>query len=190
MVIDFKAKEQSEIHPTLINGEQIQIVTNYKYLGIMLDNKLRWDAWTDCLSKKLQQRMYFLKKLLSFNVESRILLMFYGAFIESIMTFCVICWYGNASEAQKRSLGKVVTTASKLLGTKLGSIESIYKGRVLNKANIILYDKRHPLSYTFELLPSGRRYCVPRCTKNRLKLSFIPQAIKFLNLSSSSSSGS
>ncbi len=151
--------------------------------------KLRWDAWTDCLSKKLQQRMYFLKKLLSFNVESRILLMFYGAFIESIMTFCVICWYENASEAQKRSLGKVVTTVSKLLGTKLGSIESIYKGRVLNKANIILYDKRHPLSYTFELLPPGRRYCVPRCTKNRLKLSFIPQAIKFLNLPSSSSSG-
>ncbi len=70
--------------------------------------------------------MYFLKKLLSFNVDSRMLLMFYGAFIESIMTFCVICWYGNASEAQKRSLGKVVTTASKLLGIKLESIESIY----------------------------------------------------------------
>ncbi len=40
MVIDFRVKEQSVIHPTLINGEQIQIVRNYKYLAIMLDNKL------------------------------------------------------------------------------------------------------------------------------------------------------
>ncbi len=46
----------------------------------------------------------------------------------------------------------------------------MYKERVLNKANIIVNDKRHPLSYTFELLPSVRRYCVPRCSKNKLKL--------------------
>ncbi len=93
--------------------------------------------------------------------------MFYGAFIESIMTLCVICWFGNASEAQKRSLGKVITTARKLLGTTLEIIESIQR-RVLNKANVIVNDRRHPLSYNFELLPSGRRYCVPSCLKNRL----------------------
>lgn len=89
----------------------------------MLDNKLKWDVWSDCVSKKLQQRMHFLKKLLSFNVHSRILLMFYGAFIESIVSFCVS--YGNASEAQKRSLGKGVLTASKLLGIKLEYREHI-----------------------------------------------------------------
>lgn len=188
MVIDFREKQLTEIHPTLINGEQIELVTNYKYLGVMLDSKLKWDAWSDCVSKKLQQRMYFLKKLLIFNVNNRILLMFYEAFIESIVSFCVICWYGNASEAQKRLLGKVVVTASKLLGIKLESIDSIYKGRVLNKAIVIVNDKRHPLSDSFKLLPSGRRYCVPKCSKNRFKFSFIPQAIKFLNSSPPSGS--
>ncbi len=78
----------------------------------MLDNKLV--GCMDSLSKNLEQRMYFLKKLLSFNVDSRMLFMFYRAFTESIKTLCVICWYGNASETQMRSLGKVVTTASKL----------------------------------------------------------------------------
>lgn len=56
----------------------------------MLDNKLRWDAWTDCKQKATTDNV------LSFNVDSR-MLMFYGAFIKSIKTFCVICWYGNAS---------------------------------------------------------------------------------------------
>ncbi len=118
------------------------------------------------LSKKLQQKIYFLKKWLSFNVDSRILLMFMGPlFIESIMTLC----------------HRVVTTASTLLGTKLGSIESIYiyKERVLNKANITMHDKRHPLLFTFESLPSGRRYCVRRCSKNRLNDHLFPEQLSF-----------
>lgn len=144
MVIDIRMKEQNITHSTLINGEQIQLVTHYKYLGIVLDHKLKWDVWTDFLSKKIQQRLYFFKKLMSFNVHSGLLLMFYGAFIESIMTFCVSCWYGNASEAQKKSLRNVRTTISKMLGIKLTSIESIYKESMLSKANIIVNDEASP----------------------------------------------
>ncbi len=68
--------------------------------------------------------------------------MFMGPLIiESIMTLC----------------HRVVTTASTLLGTKLGSIESIYiyKERVLNKANITMHDKRHPLSFTLNRYHQG-----------------------------------
>lgn len=144
MVIDIRMKEQNITHSTLINGEQIQLVTHYKYLGIVLDHKLKWDVWTDFLSKKIQQRLYFFKKLMSFNVHSGLLLMFYWAFIESIMTFCVSCWYGNASEAQKKSLRNVRTTISKMLGIKLTSIESIYKESMLSKANIIVNDEASP----------------------------------------------
>ncbi len=54
----------------------------------MLDNKLV--GCMDSLSKNLEQRMYFLKKWLSFNIDSRMLFMFYGAFIESIKTLFVI----------------------------------------------------------------------------------------------------
>lgn len=161
-------------------------ITHYKHLSIMLDHKLRWDAWTDFVSKRMQQRMCFIKTYLSFNAHSRMSLMFYRALIESVMIFCVICWYGNASKVHRRSVGKVVTIACKLFGLQLQSIENIYKERVLSKANIIVNDKRHPLSYAFEILTSGWWYYMPRCMKNRPKLSFMPQAIKFLNSSSSS----
>lgn len=55
MVIDFR--EKNKFHPTFINREP-----NYKYVGTVLDNKLKWDVWTEHLSKKIQQRMYFLKE--------------------------------------------------------------------------------------------------------------------------------
>lgn len=32
--------------------------------------------------------------------------MFYCAFIESVLTFCIICWFGNATEAQKNYNGQ------------------------------------------------------------------------------------
>lgn len=77
------------------------------------------------------------------------------------MTFCLICCCGNASEAQKKSLGKEVTLASRLVGILLPSIESIYTDRVLNKAKDLLNDKRHLIYWAFELLPFSRRYCAP-----------------------------
>lgn len=51
--------------------------------------------------------------------------------------------------------GRWLKTASKLFGIKLKRIDSVYKERVLNKAIMIVNDERHPLLYTFQLLPSG-----------------------------------
>ena len=104
MLIDFRKSQQST--DTFISGEAIQVVTNYKYLGIILDNKLKWDSWTDLLHSKAQQRMYFLNKLLVFNVNNKMLQMFYTAFIESVLTCCITCWFGNATESQKKAIRK------------------------------------------------------------------------------------
>ncbi len=106
--------------------------------------------------------------------------MFYCAFIERVLSFCIICWFGNATEAQKKSVRKTVT-ASKLLGITLPNMESIYRDRTMKKANNIVDDQRHPLASSFELLPSGQQYCAPLFTKNRSKFSFVLQAIKFSN---------
>ena len=150
-------------------------------LGIVLDADLNWNMWSDCLNKKTQQRMYFLRKMLSFSVNKIMLKMFYCAFIESVLTFCIICWFGNASEAQKNSVRKTVTLASKLIGIPLPTMESIYKERTITKAGSSVKNHSHPLATFFSLLPSGRRYRTPLLIPNRSKFSFVPQAITFLN---------
>ncbi len=50
MSIDFR-KLQSSI-PIFINGEPMQSVTDYKYLGIVLKHKLKLELWTDLTSSK------------------------------------------------------------------------------------------------------------------------------------------
>ena len=109
--------------------------------------------------------------------------MFHTAFIESVLTFCIVCWFGNATESQKKTIRKTIATASKLLGNTLPSIEHIYKDRLVKKADNIVCDYTHPLASHFKLLLSGRRFCLPLMTKNRSKFSFLPQAMKALNQS-------
>lgn len=191
--------------PTFINGEQIQssifravhrgvqlvqlrlnppsAKDSPEYLGMVLDCNLRWGLWVDCIITKAQQSLYFLKKLVSFHVNSKILVMFYFAFIESILVFCSICFYGYTTEAQKKCLRKIVTIASKLLGTTMPSLEQIYRDIVAKKAGSIVADLKHPLSSSFDILPSVQRYCLPLVSKNRTKFSFMPQAIRLLNSS-------
>ena len=40
-----------------IHDQKVEIVTTYKYLGTVFDNKLRWDDNTGIIIKKCQQDM-------------------------------------------------------------------------------------------------------------------------------------
>ena len=69
-VIDFR----SYVHhptPVNINGQNIEIVHSYKYLGTTIDDKLMWDDNTMNLYKKDQQRLYFLRKFNALHIDRK-----------------------------------------------------------------------------------------------------------------------
>ena len=94
------APKHIDIAPTTINGANLEIVQNYKYLGTVFDDKLRF---TDVV-KKAHQRLYCLRKLNSFGVDQRILSTFYSSFIESILTFSFGCWFKSLCQRHKNRL--------------------------------------------------------------------------------------
>ena len=61
MIISFR---KSKPCPALtsIKGAEIELVDSYKYLGVVVDNKLCFDAHVASTTKKVQQRLYFLRK--------------------------------------------------------------------------------------------------------------------------------
>ena len=87
-------------HPTPVNvnGQHIEIVHSYKYLGTTIDDKLRWDDNTMNLYEKGQQILYFLKKLNALHIDRNILFVFHDSFVKkSVMPFGLVCWWGNLS---------------------------------------------------------------------------------------------
>ncbi len=106
---------------------------------------------------------------------------FYRGTIESILTSCITVWYGACNASCRKSLQRIGRAAEKIVGVSLPSLQDIYSTRLTRKALCIAGDPTHPTHSFFTLLPSGRRLRSLQTRTNRLKDSFIHQAVRKLN---------
>ncbi|KAI3353870.1 hypothetical protein L3Q82_005077 [Scortum barcoo] len=94
MVVDFR-RPRPHPEPVIIKGDCVEVVHTYKYLGVQLDDKLDWTANTDALCRKGQSRLYFLRRLASFNICKKLLQIFYQSVVASALLYAVVCWGGS-----------------------------------------------------------------------------------------------
>ena len=114
MLIDFR-KVPTVIPDLFIDGVKVERVTEYKYLGTVLDNKLNLNKNTDFIHKRCQPRIFGLQKLRSLNVSAAILRIFCRSCIESVLTFSIPCWFGGWNVKSKNVLNKVVNVCGKVV---------------------------------------------------------------------------
>ena len=181
MIVDFR-RNPAPIDPLFIDGQAIERVDTFKFLGSHISSDLSWDNNTDSIIKRAQQRLYFLRQLKKFGLSKDILRQFYRAVVESVLTFSITVWFNSATKQQRDRLESVVRTAGKIVGSDLPTLESIYTKRIASRAWKIAADSSHPGCSLFESLPSGRRYRSIRTRTCRFQSSFFPQAISALNL--------
>ncbi|GFO40265.1 reverse transcriptase [Plakobranchus ocellatus] len=98
IIVDFRRGETPP-PPLLINGATVERVPSFKFLGTHVSDKLTWDINLGNIVKKARQRLYFLRKLKSFDVGSDISFNFYRATIESVLTLSITVWFGRTSKA-------------------------------------------------------------------------------------------
>ncbi|KAK3505886.1 hypothetical protein QTP70_019402, partial [Hemibagrus guttatus] len=63
-----KGKGAASSVTCLHRGSDVERVRSYRYLGLQLDDNLDWSVSTDYLYKKGQSRLFFLRRLGSFNI--------------------------------------------------------------------------------------------------------------------------
>ena len=180
LLIDFR-RNPSPVPSLVIDGVNVERVTEYKYLGTVVDDKLNFNANTTLIQKKCQSRIYCLQKLRKLNVNADILQTFYRSFIESVITFGFICWYGGLTVKNKNVLTRMVNVCSKVVGRKQESVDALYECRVARKGRRIAQDSTHVLAQFFELLPSGRRFRSFKTRTLRAQNSFVPKSISYIN---------
>ena len=147
MVVDFQRTKRALL-PVSIEGVNVEVVSTYKYLGVHLDNKLDWSANTDAVYKKGQSRLYFLRRLRSFNVCSKLLGMFYQSVVASVLFYAVVCWGGSTKKRDAGRLDRLVRKAGSVVGAELESITSVAEKRTLSKLLTIMDNESHPLHST------------------------------------------
>ncbi len=180
MVID--PKQVTTHEPVVIKDQTVSQMATYKYSAVHTDNLLCWKTHFDNLCNKLQQRLYFLRRLRLYGVSNQIMLIFYRAILESIIRYGITAWFGNLTVQLKNKLAGMQKTAMKIIGMKqYEPVESLYNQAAMKQATRISADSTHPLFGEYELLPSGRTFRMPKCKTNCFKLSFVPASITLLN---------
>ena len=68
MIIDFRKKDNA-ISPLEINDYTIEQVSEYKYLGVTIDDKLHWSGHINNIKSKANKPLQFMRKLGPFKVD-------------------------------------------------------------------------------------------------------------------------
>lgn len=180
LIVDFRRKK-TDLQPLVISGDNVERASDFRFLGVHLNDDLTWSTNTAATIKKAHQRLYFLRVLRNNNLAQDLLVSFYRCSIESILTYCICVRFWSCTAAERKALQRVVNTAQKIIGCPLPPLTELYNTRCLKRAHSILEDSSHPGHCHFSLMRSGRRYRAISSSTNRLRDSFYPRAISVLN---------
>ena len=114
-------KASAAIPDVFIDDMKGDRVTEYKYLGTVLDNKLKFNKNTDFIHKRCHPRIFRLQKLRSLIVLMSVLLFYAlstGVVVNQFLTFSFLCWFGGLNVNSKNVLNKVVNVCGKVVGKR------------------------------------------------------------------------
>ena len=184
MIIDFR-RNQNKKDPIHINDSEVDIVSSYKYLGVTIQDDLKWDTHVDMQLKKANKRMYHVRCLKKLYVDHHIITMFYNSIVSSLLSYALSCFYNGCSKKLKKCMDKPRRKVCKMLQhechTNVESLHAVYEKKCKNLAAKIMKDTTHPLHAYFNFLPHGQRLDMPYCRTARLKNTFVPSSIKLYN---------
>ncbi|KAF7664711.1 hypothetical protein LDENG_00167710 [Lucifuga dentata] len=105
------------------------------------------------------------------------IVVFYPAITESILTSSITVWYAAATAKDKGRLQHIICSAERVIGCNLPSLQDLYTSRTRRQAGKIVADPSHPGHHLFESLPSGSRLRSIKTKTSRHKNSFFPPAV-------------
>lgn len=87
-----KAKEQKTHTPVSISGAEVEQMSSFRILRISITESLSWPSHVSTLVKRVQKKMYFLRKLTKAKFWCQVLLNFYRGAGESVLTGNITNW--------------------------------------------------------------------------------------------------
>ena len=115
MCIDFRLN-RTVISHIVINGEPVEQLDSFKYLGVILDEKLLFKDHVSAVPKRSQQRRHVLRKLRPFYVDPLLLLRLYSSIFEPLIPYCSISYYPDVSVKTRNRLMKISHVSAKIIG--------------------------------------------------------------------------
>ncbi|KAK9513181.1 hypothetical protein VZT92_026739 [Zoarces viviparus] len=136
MVVDFR-KNAAPPAPITLCDSPVKVVESLRFLGSIITQDLKWELNISSITKKAQQRMYFLRQLNKFNLPKTMLVHFYRAIIESILCTSITVWYAAATAKDKGRLQRIIRSAERVIECNLPSLQDLFTLRSLKRLRSI-----------------------------------------------------
>lgn len=134
MIVDYI--QNITIKTPILSGSQAITITNsFKFLDTYIRSNMKWDIKSNYLLKKTLQILFFLRQLKKYRAKQCLLVPFYTAIIQSILTVSITFWYGSPSKHTIQKMERVITKPSKITGCNLPSLDSIYTQHIIKRTS-------------------------------------------------------
>ncbi len=171
-----------------INNTILEQITNFKFLGVIIDNQLKWDHHVNLICSRIAKIIYIMKmlnKLLPISALRTI----YVSLIQSHLHYGILAWYSTTNKNLKRlnilqkkairliAKAKYNAHTDKLFKTlKLLKLKDLY-----NKQMLVFYwkYKHNQIPKTIETFLQNRNNIHAYTTRNRNRIYLKPLSSNF-----------
>ena len=100
---------------SLSDGEFLEVVTDAKLVGVIVDRNLSWQKNTDYICQKAIQKLWTIRRLKKYKLNYTTLLDVYCKEIRSILEHAVPVWHSGLTRRQATQIERVQKTAFKII---------------------------------------------------------------------------
>lgn len=108
ITVDFCKTGQLSHSPLFIGNEEVERVSNFKFLGLTVTEDLLWGKNITSAIGKAQRHLFYLRKLKSVELSQRLMVNFYHCAVESVLTYGLLVWFSSCTKAKQQALQRVV----------------------------------------------------------------------------------
>ena len=197
MIVNFSKKYQVNTRLQMENT-MLEQVHQTRLLGVIIDDRLSWQANTDFLIKKAYKRMSLLHRLYEFDIPVQDLIEIYILYIRSVLESSAVVWNSSLTKGQELELERVQKVALRII---LKDAYENYKSALFTCSLLTLKERRNALCLSFakkciknertsDMFPLNsqsydtrhmEKFFVTKAKGNRLAKSAIPHMQKLLN---------
>lgn len=179
----------------MIGNETLDLVNEFKYLGIIVDERLRYESHINMIKQSIFARLATLKRIRPL-IEGKEALLLYKSYIIPYF-YLGNLWYNAANEQIVRGLQTIQNKCIRIIyGTKCKSniekaltelnifkIQDRSKLSLLKHAHVMSRTPGNLVKHTGRSLRSNRRklLAIPRANNSKFEKSFLKKAVKYWN---------
>ena len=179
LIIDF-SKEGGGHESIVIDGQNVEQVQSYKYLGLTIEDSLDLHIQTSNVISKINQRMFFIRKLNAFRIDKYLISLFYRSVIESIVSFCIYVYGGNALCKDIKKIEMIIKHASRITHISQHTFHQIFRDLSVKKLKRILKEPSHHFFNKIIFSKFSGRFVIVKANRERYRNSFLPYSIRQL----------